>query len=450
MNGDRRFPEGFVWGVATAAYQIEGAVREDGRGESIWDRFSHTPGKILNGDTGDIACDHYHRWETDLDLLVELGVDAYRFSIAWPRILPTARIGEVNEAGLGFYERLVDGLLDRGIKPYATLYHWDLPQTLEDNGGWANRETAYAFADYAFTTVERLGERVAGWMTMNEPWVVSVLGYERGQIAPGRTSLTDSLAASHHLLLAHGLAMHAIRDLNPDSDAGIVLNFTAQHARSDHPDDVAMERFRDGTNNRWFIEPIVGMGYPADVVADLGWDLDPVLPGDLEIIATPIDFLGVNYYTREIVGESDATPTVVKDPKVTDMGWEVYPEGIYEFLRRLHRDYGMSKLYVTENGAAMPDVADAHGLVDDPDRIEYIRRHLAQGLRAIDDGVPLAGWFVWSMMDNFEWASGYGKRFGLIRVDYENQKRTIKSSGRWLADVIRSNGLPAGEQPNVL
>ncbi|MBT8249356.1 MAG: beta-glucosidase [Acidimicrobiia bacterium] len=435
------FPEGFLWGVATAAYQIEGATDEDGRGESIWDRFSHTPGRTAHGDTGDVACDHYHRWESDLDLLVELGVDAYRFSIAWPRILPTADIDQVNEAGLTFYEQLVDGLLDRGIKPFATLYHWDLPQVLEDKGGWANRETAYAFADYAYTIAERLGDRVSGWMTINEPWVVSVLGYERGEFAPGRTSLTDSLAASHHLLLGHGLAMHALRDLDVNSEAGIVLNFTAQEAKSDHPEDRDKQRFEDGTNNRWFIEPIVGKGYPEDILADLRWDQSPVLPGDLEIISTPIDFLGVNYYTRVIVGDSPAAPTLVSDPNLTEMGWEIYPSGIYEFLTRFHHEHHIKKFYITENGAAMRDVPDDEGFVDDQDRIEFLRRHFAEGLRAIDDGAPLAGWFVWSMMDNFEWASGYGKRFGVIRVDYETQQRTVKSSGRWLADVIEANGL---------
>lgn len=431
------FPHDFTWGVATASYQIEGAVGEDGRGESIWDRFSHTPGKILTGETGDVACDHYHRWPEDIELMKQLGVDAYRFSIAWPRILPEG-VGDVNAVGLDFYDRLVDELLTAGITPYPTLYHWDLPQALEDDGGWLNRRTAEAFADYAEVAVARLGDRIEHWMTLNEPWCSSLLGYMAGFHAPGLTGVENGLTAAHHLLLAHGLAVPRIQAAG--CDAGIVLNMDHMVPASAHPADHAAADLEDQKFGRWFLDPVSGRGYPQGAVEDYGWDMAVIEPGDLDVIATPIDQIGLNYYSIRIVrsdavAEAERSDVVPEPTEYTEMGWAVAPEDIIPLLERL-RDYGYESIYITESGAAYPDEPDERGHVDDQDRISYLDRHFASVSEAIDRGVPVKGYFVWSLMDNFEWGFGYSKRFGLVRVDYDSQERIPKASYSWFRDYI--------------
>ncbi len=435
------FPAGFLWGAATAAYQIEGAAGEDGRGESIWDRFSHTPGKVVNGDTGDVACDHYHRWRTDVALMKALNLGAYRFSIAWSRIVPDGR-GGVNEAGLTFYERLVDALLAAGITPWATLYHWDLPQPLEDAGGWPNRATADAFAEYANVVSRRLGDRIKHWITLNEPWCSAFLGYWTGEHAPGRTSFADAIHATHGLLLAHGQATTVLRQNVPDARIGIVLNPSQVYPATDSELDRAAAYRQDGFANRWFLDPLYGRGYPTDMLALYGPNVVPeILPTDLEVIAAPTDFLGVNYYSSSFVRDDPQNrPLGVRHgPAPTDektaMGWAVYPQGFTDLLVRLARDYPTGPLYVTENGAAYPDEAPINGRVADPLRTSYYARHLAAARAAIDAGAPLQGYFAWSLMDNFEWAFGYTRRFGLIYVDYATQERTIKDSGKWYAGV---------------
>jgi beta-glucosidase len=434
------FPPGFVWGVATASYQIEGAARVGGRGESIWDRFSHTPGNIANGDTGDVACDHYHRYPEDVAIIAGLGLDAYRFSVAWPRVVPDGT-GEVNHEGLDFYDRLVDELLGAGITPYATLYHWDLPQALEDGGGWPSRATAEAFADYAAVVAARLGDRVPRFTTLNEPWCSSHLGYRVGVHAPGREDHGAALAAAHHLLLAHGLAVPAIRAAAPATEVGITLNFEPKVPASSHPLDVEAALAAHDQYNRWFLDPVAGRGYPAHGSAEWGWDYRQVADGDLEVIAAPIDFLGVNYYTRETVRSPHLDPLpAAPAPELTGMGWEVYPEGLTETLGFVASRTGELPLYVTENGAAYPDDPEDPGR--DPERVAYLRRHLLAALAAIDDGVPLRGYFAWSLLDNFEWGHGYDQRFGVVHVDFATQQRTVRDSARYLAEVARS-GSPA-------
>ena len=440
------FPEGFVWGSATASYQVEGAVAEDGRGESIWDRFSHTPGRVAGGDTGDVACDHYHRWRDDVALMRSLNLGAYRFSIAWPRVIPDGD-GNVNPAGLDFYDRLVDGLLDAGIRPYPTLYHWDLPQALEDRGGWRSRKTVDAFARYVEVVVDRLGDRVTDWWTINEPWVIAVVGHEEGRHAPGRRSTQDSLDVAHHVLVAHARAVDVVRSRGA-ARAGIVLNQAVQVPRSSHPEDVALARFEDGRLIRWFMDPLAGRGYPEDVLQAIAWDQSVVLPGDLEAIARPIDMLGINYYTREVVAapgvadEARPRPLPETGDEWTEMGWEVYPRGIAELLARAHRNYGYQSLYITENGAAYT-VHPAGGGVHDEIRRAFLERHLAAVHGAISTGVPVDGYFVWSLLDNFEWERGYAMRFGIVHVDYGSQERIVKDSGHWFARVAASNGFNA-------
>ena len=443
-----RFPDGFLWATATASYQIEGAASADGRGESVWDRFAKTPGKVVNGDTGDVACDHFHRYRDDVALMSELGVNAYRFSIAWPRIQPTGR-GPANVAGLDFYDRLVDELLAKDIRPFATLYHWDLPQTLEDEGGWPNRATAFAFRDYADLVVRRLGDRVKDWTTHNEPWCAAFLGYQLGVHAPGRTDLGAAIQASHNLLLSHGLAVEPIRSASRDSEVGIVLNVYPIHPASDSEADRAAQRRLDGFSNRLFLDPLYRGEYPADVLELCGPFAPKVEPGDLELISQPLDFLGENYYTRTIVADAPEEPGIrcrqvtPRGPghEYTAMDWEVYPNGLYEVLTRLHREYGPKTLYVTENGAAYEDRVDADGEVRDEERLEYFRQHFVACHRAIADGVPLAGYFAWSMLDNFEWAFGYTRRFGIVHVDFETQRRTLKSSAKFLREVAAANGV---------
>jgi beta-glucosidase len=439
------FPHGFIWGTATAAYQIEGAANEGGRGESIWDRFSRSPGNTRNGETGDIACDHYHRWREDVSIMRDLGVNAYRFSIAWPRIFPDGD-DRLNPAGLDFYATLVEALLDAGIRPFATLYHWDLPQPLEDAGGWPARPTAYAFADYAAAVADRLGDRIEDWWTINEPWVVATMGYTTGVYAPGRKDVEEGRAAAHHLLLGHGLAAQAIHAVRPDARVGIVTNADAMVPRSAHPADRRAAEEAHGRMSRWYLDPVLLGRYPEDVVAHVRWDQAPVFDGDLEIISTPIDHVGVNYYSRRIVADGtidDAerpSPIVEADLPRTTKGWEVYPTGLTELLTRYDDDYDLPPVYITESGAAFPDeVAD--GRIDDRERVEYLARHFAAARDAIDAGVPLSGYFVWSLLDNFEWAEGYSQRFGLVYVDYDTQQRTTKRSGYWFRDFISSGGI---------
>ncbi len=439
-NVERRFPDGFVWGTATASYQIEGAVNEDGRGESIWDRFSHTPGKVVNGDTGDVACDHYHRWQGDIELMVQLGVNAYRFSVAWPRVLPAGR-GAGNEAGLAFYDRLVDGLLAAGITPWITLYHWDLPQVLEDEGGWPERATADAFAEYTDVVTRRLGDRVKAWITLNEPWCSAFLGYQLGQHAPGRTDFAASLQALHTLFLAHGRAMEVIRRNVPDAQAGITLNLQQVYPATESEADRAAARRLDGYGTRWFLDPLYGRGYPEDMLTLYGNAAPLTQPGDFETIAAPTDFLGLNYYTRAIVeGNPHDGPIGIKELPpvlpVTGMGWEIYPDGLYELLVRVQRDYGDIPILVTENGAAYDDPAPTNGVMPDPGRRDYLREHLAAVARAAEAGVNVQGYFAWSLLDNFEWEHGYDKRFGIVYVDYETQRRIPKQSALWYRDLI--------------
>jgi beta-glucosidase len=440
------FPKDFIWGAATASYQIEGAWNADGKGESIWDRFSHTPGKVDNGDTGDIACDHYHRWREDVALMKELGLKAYRFSVAWPRLLPEGR-GKLNQAGIDFYDHLVDALLEAKIEPYLTLYHWDLPQSLQDEGGWPARIMADAFVEYADVVSRTLGDRVKNWITLNEPWVSAFVGYRYGRHAPGHTDVSEAIAASHHLLLAHGQAVPVIRNNCPDAKVGIVLNLTPQVPASPSVADKKEATWMDGYINRWFLDPLVGRGYPQDMVSGFGNAMEFVKPGDLEIISTPVDFLGVNYYMRNIaragnVSEIDNAPrTVFRGDEITEMDWEVYPEGIYNVLDRLHLDYSFPAIYITENGAAYKDDISSDGRVDDPARLSYIKRHLEMVKKAILVGVPVKGYFVWSLLDNFEWGFGYSKRFGIVYVDNQTQQRIPKSSAKWYTQVVRENAL---------
>ena len=440
-----RFPSDFVWGTATASYQVEGAWNEDGKGESIWDRFAHTPGKISDGSNGDVACDQYHLYQQDVALMRSLGLTGYRFSVSWPRIYPTGR-GKVNPAGLDFYDRLVDEVLAAGIRPFATLYHWDLPQTLEDEGGWPNRAIAPAFAEYAETVATRLGDRVKDWITLNEPWCASFLSYFLGEHAPGRHDFASAVQASHTLNLAHGLAAQAIRAVT-DGRVGITLNLYPVHPATDAEEDRAAARRYDGFDNRWFLDPVLKGSYPADMLELFGPFAPRIEPGDLATAFQPLDFLGVNFYSRAIVADDPRPANAlharpVEPPptaELTDMGWEVYPEGLSELLRRVHAEYGPLDLYVTENGAAYPDTLAPAGTVDDPGRVRYLREHFVRASQVIAEGVPLRGYFVWSLMDNFEWAQGYTKRFGIVYVDYATQRRIPKASARWYSDLIKAN-----------
>lgn len=445
------FPDDFLWGTATAAYQIEGAVNEDGRTPSIWDTFSHTPGKTFNGDTGDIACDHYHRWESDIKLMQELGLQTYRFSIAWPRVLPQGT-GQPNVHGLDFYDRLVDGLLAANITPFITLYHWDLPQALQDRGGWANREIVDAFVEYADTVVARLGDRVTHWITHNEPWCAGFLGHYMGVHAPGITDLKTSLQAVHHLLLSHGRAVPVLRSARAGAQVGITLNLSPAYPISDSPEDAVAARRTDGFLNRWFLDPLYGRGYSEDMQELFGEALPQIETHDLDIISTPTDFLGVNFYFPAVVravsqevnplgGEQrSAAQAAAEGREITAMGWEVNSDGLRDLLVRLQHDYQPKAIYITENGAAFEDqVAD--GTVHDPRRLAYIQSHLEASHAALTSGVPLRGYFAWSLMDNFEWAYGYAKRFGLIYVDYATQERILKDSALWYKRVIAENAV---------
>ena len=438
------FPADFVWGAATASYQIEGAVHEDGRGESVWDRFSATPGKVWNGNTGAIACDFYHRYRDDIALMKELGLDAFRFSVAWPRILPSGR-GAVNQAGLDFYDRLVDELLAHGIEPFPTLFHWDTPQALEDEGGWAVRSTAEAFVEYTEAVVGRLGDRVHRWITHNEPWVVAWLGHSVGVHAPGRTSEADAVAASHHLLLSHGWAVEAIRRAVPEAQVGITLNLAHVYPASPSPEDEAAAWQADGEGNRWFLDPVFRGAYPADLLERNELVAPHVRPGDLEAIAAPIDFLGVNNYFRFIVSGGADGPHIERNPdaEYTAMDWEVFPDGLYRLLVRVGADYAPAAIYVTENGAAFGDVRGHDGRVHDPERTAYLQTYLDAVGRAIAEGSPVQGYFVWSLLDNFEWGYGYSKRFGIVYVDYPTLERVPKDSFYWYRDFVAAqHGAP--------
>ncbi len=436
------FPPGFAFGTASASYQIEGAVHEDGRGPSIWDTFSHTAGTIRDASNGDVACDHYHRWREDLDLMRELGLDAYRFSVAWPRILPAGR-GAVNARGLDFYDRLVDGALERGLAPHLTLYHWDLPQALQDRGGWLERETASAFADYARTVAERLGDRVATWGTLNEPFCAALLGHLFGKHAPGITDPEAALVASHPLLLGHGQAVQALRAALPRARVGLVNNPAPIHPASDRPADVAAARRMDALRNRWFHDPVFGKGYPREVLqAHPSPRFEAaVRPGDLAVISQPIDFLGVNYYNRHVVEQGPGGPDDLRfhrtEREHTDLGWEVYPDGLREILVRVHRDWRPPALMVTENGAYFEDVPGPDGRVADEARRRYLETHLATCRDALREGVPLQGYFAWTLVDNFEWAEGYLARFGIVRMAAPGGPRVIKASGRWYGAFAR-------------
>lgn len=444
------FPEKFVWGVATSSHQIEGAFNEDGRGESIWDRFERIPGRIEDGSDASVACDHYHLWREDIQLMKWLGISGYRFSIAWSRVMPNGI--DVNPKGLDFYDRLIDGLLCAGIDPFITLYHWDLPQALQDRGGWGSRQIADRFADYVDLVTVRFGDRVKNWMTINEPWCVAYLGHESGEHAPGHRDKAEALRVAHYLLLSHGLATDVICRNVPQSKVGIVLNLVPAVAASESADDRQAAKIFDGWFNRWFLDPIFRGSYPKDVIeyqiaeGRLNDNNMPFLePGDLERISSKIDFLGLNYYSRVVVkNDGKGFPLVVRvasDEELTDMGWEVYPEGIYKMLERLDREYGIKQIYVTENGAAYPDRIENDERIVDLKRIEFLKQHLEMVKKAIDDGIGVKGYFVWSLYDNFEWAHGYTKRFGLFWVDYTTQKRIPKQSAFWYREVIRSRGL---------
>ena len=452
-----RFPDGFGWGTATASYQIEGAVNEDGRSPSIWDTFSHTPGTISDGTNGDRADDHYHRWPEDVDHMRDLGIGFYRFSLAWPRLQPDGH-GDLNQRGVEFYARLADALRERGIEPWVTLYHWDLPQVLEDAGGWPARDTALRFADYAERVHAALGDRVRFWTTLNEPFCSSLLGYAGGVHAPGRREPAAAIRAVHHLLLGHGLAVQAMRAGDTAGhEYGITINLTPAIAASDAEEDVDAVRRVDGIANRIFLDPILRGSYPEDVVADLAplMDFDHVHDGDLATMAQPLDALGINYYFRHLVragGEGDRfggselvgagdVEIVSRGLPRTAMGWEIDPDGLHAILTRVWEEYAPPPLWVTENGMACPDVVDADGHVHDADRIAYLDAHFRAAHRALSDGVDLRGYFVWSLLDNFEWAYGESRRFGLIHVDYETQQRTPKDSAVWLAGVTARNGL---------
>lgn len=444
------FPKDFLWGVATASYQIEGAVDAGGRGPSIWDTFSHTPGKVENGETGDVACDHYHRYAEDVDLMAELGIKAYRFSMAWPRLFPDGA-GQLNRKGLDFYQRLVDRLLERDITPAITLYHWDLPQALQDRGGWANRDTVERFADYAEAAFRALGDRVPMWITHNEPWVAAFLGNLLGIHAPGLTDLQTALDVSHHLLLSHGRAVERYHSLGLDGKIGITLSLSATYPKTDTDADREVARGSDGYTNRWFLDPVLKARYPEDMVERFtragAHPLAAVREGDLAVTSAPTDFLGVNYYSRRIITASDeefgwavqqhAEPGM----HTTGVGWEVFPEGLYDLLTNLHEIYPGTPFYITENGMALDDRIGPDGAVDDPRRIDYLRGHFAAAQRAIEAGVDLRGYFVWSFMDNFEWAMSYRPRFGLVYVDYPTQRRIPKSSARWYSRVIGANAI---------
>ena len=434
-----KYPPTFLWGSATASYQVEGAWNEDGKGESIWDRFSHTPGKIEDQSTGDVACDHYRRYQEDIAIMRGLGLKAYRFSTAWPRVLPAGR-GRVNLPGLDFYDRLVDALCAANIEPFLTLYHWDLPQALQDEGGWMNRDTCHVFADYAALMVKRLGDRVKYWTTFNEPSVVMIDGHLVGAHAPGIQDPKTAYQVGHHLLVAHGLAVQAMRAVKPDLNAGIVLNLWPADAASDSPEDQAAAEATWQKYQTLFLDCLFKGHYPLATYNLAGENMPKVQPGDMALIAQKLDYLGVNYYSRNLVnaqGSIDPVP----GSEYTEMGWEVCAPALRRLLNKINNEYRLPPIYITENGAAFKDEVSPDGKVHDARRLDYLKNHFIQTRLAMQDGVDVRGYFVWSLMDNFEWGHGYTKRFGLVRVDYETQKRTVKDSGEWYAEVTRNNSV---------
>jgi beta-glucosidase len=438
------FPSQFLWGVATASYQVEGAIQEDGRGDSIWDTFSATPGKVAHGDTGAVSADHYHLMSGDVELMHSLGVGGYRFSIAWPRILPNGT-GAVNTRGLDFYERVVDAVLAKGIVPFVTLYHWDLPQALQDVGGWVKRDIIHAFADYVEIVARRLGDRVKHWTTLNEPWCIAYLGYGVGIHAPGIRDRQAAMEVGHHVLLAHGLAVPRLRAYStPGTQVGISLNFTPVYPADERPETAQAVESADAFSNRWFLDALYRGSYPEHLFESLQLNPPAIQDGDFAIIGTPTDFLGVNNYSRNVVRGSsqikpaDAVEFVAPVPGAcyTEMPWEVYPQALTDLLIRLHRDYAVPAMYITENGAAFKDSYDNNGQVSDPRRLAYLREYIQAQASVLEQGVPLKGYFIWSLLDNFEWAEGYSKRFGIVYVDYPTQRRILKDSGRWYANFI--------------
>ncbi|MEO8430009.1 MAG: GH1 family beta-glucosidase [Acidobacteriota bacterium] len=444
------FPDGFLWGAATSAYQIEGSPLADGAGVSNWHRFSHTPGLVHDGDTGDVACDHYRLWESDVALMRDLGLTAYRFSISWSRILPDGT-GRVNPAGLDFYRRLVDALREAGIRPFATLYHWDLPAALDDRGGWLNRDIAGWFADYATAVYRALDDRVEAWTTLNEPWVVADAGYLFGALAPGHRSVFEAPLVSHNLLRAHAAGVQAYRAISSRPAIGIVVNLEPKYPASGKPEDLEATRRADAYMNRHYLDPLFLGRYP-DELPEIFGEAWPAFPsGDLDAIRAPIDYLGINYYTRGVM-RSDPSDLPLRAVRVrqkqhahTETQWEVYPEGLADALRWVHERYGSIPLYVTENGAAFYDPPSVGAEADDPLRVAYLREHLRAARGAMAAGVDLRGYFAWSLLDNFEWSHGYSKRFGIVHVDYATQKRTPKASARFYSEVIRTRGASLGE-----
>lgn len=440
------FPTQFLWGAASSAYQIEGATREDGRGPSIWDTFSHLPGMTYAGQTGDIAADCYHHLRDDVALLAQLGLDAYRFSISWPRIFPNGR-GRLNQQGLDFYDRLVDTLLHHAIEPVVTLYHWDLPQVLQEQGGWLNRDCAFAFADYAEVVGRRLGDRVRWWITHNEPWCTAYLGYGAGIHAPGIQDMHSAVVAAHHLLLSHGLAASRLREQNQALQVGIALNLVPQYAADDHCETWRGIETLDRFHNRWFLDPIFRGQYPDSLFNDLAVTPPTIAENDMDIIATPLDYLGVNYYQRSLIrtphrpspGTAYQYEQVIPVPgaSYTEMAWEIYPQGLTDLLTRVQRDYQPSSIIITENGAAFEDRWHGEDRITDTRRVRFLQEHIQAAAESIKLDVPLHGYFVWSLLDNYEWTDGYSKRFGLVYVDYETQRRIIKDSGYWYADFVR-------------
>jgi beta-glucosidase len=451
-----KFPENFVWGVATAAYQIEGAVKEDGRGESIWDHFSHTPGKTKNGDNGDIAVDHYHRYTKDIEIMREIGINGYRFSIAWPRIQPLGQ-GKANQKGLDFYNRLVDALLGAGIRPFPTLYHWDLPQALEDAGGWPNRDTAERFADYADIVTQSLGDRLQSWTIFNEPWMFTTLGYLRGYHAPGRSDVDAYLRATHVVNLAQGMAFRVIKSRNNRSRVGSAFSmWPCQPATKSPADQEAAERAHKW-QNIWFLHPAMNGSYP-DAFIGVSEEKLGIRPGDMETLRAEFDFIGINNYLRTLFtaidpGRNSRDPfdrifpveTTLRGqsgPR-TDIGWEVHPKALYEVVMRITKDYGRPEIEITENGCAYNDGPRPDGVIDDRRRIHFHRAYLTELARAIRDGANARGYYAWSLLDNFEWSEGYAARFGLVYVDFMTQRRTVKESGRWYGELAAGNAFPA-------
>lgn len=429
------FPSHFQWGVSTASFQIEGATSEDGRGASVWDTFCQTPGKIADGSDGSVACDHYHRWPEDLDLLTQLGVTSYRFSMSWSRVQPTGE-GAWNEAGFAFYDRLLSGLHERGIAAHLTLNHWDLPQALQDQGGWLNPETIQHFCAYACEVGKRFGHRLATLVTHNEPWVIAMLGHDAGIFAPGLQDRGVAMQVAHHLLVSHGLALQALRAQGTKTPLGIVLNLSPFHAATESEEDQQKTQIEDGLLVRWYLGALLQGHYPEDVLAFLGKDAPKVQAGDMDHIRQPLDFVGINYYTRSVV--SAGAPWSAKELglPVTDMDWEIYPQGLTELLVRLHRDFPMPPIYITENGAAFKDTLEEDE-IRDHDRVAYLQSHIKAVGAAMQAGVNVEAYFVWSLLDNFEWASGYAKRFGIVHIDYATLKRTPKHSAMWYAKFLR-------------